>query len=283
MTSPEKERTDHLKLDPFGPVDWYLGLLDLAENVFTVFYFSSNYTFATVFVAFMVIDFIKSLNESFGTLCYKKFFIFTGIGLEILQVFVFLYFCDFAFVPKIFYGIIGGLQCLPDVYDIFQSEEKEEENDLTEDEKAAAKGTLFGFACSKFTIGLTLSAGTLFYVFTSLDSPFQDQWFQVYLTVIVWLQNLFILIVFTEYYPNIKLINEKIQRYNNFCALALLLAAFSIAVPYYQQGVHTKYDEVICIFAFIGFAAVPTYVYSIYTGKNLADLNKEEDELDIPV
>lgn len=266
-------------------LDMLIAFLDLAENIFTVFAFSSDFSFGAVLTTFLVIDLIKAEARAFSTCCLRSTVIpllLLVSAAEVLQAIAYMYFCEFSRISIIFCAGLAGIQIvltsLSEVYaqeDYIQLREKMAalQSQLSEDE--AQKACISEFCNHCFTkplaIGVIAVVSGVSFAYTASDSPFQSLWFQVLLTFYVWFLACGYEWMLDVYYK-VMVSEEEIHRgaiglvvvqeklpYGLIAFMAYGLVLFAISVDYYKTADY-KYDYVLCIFSLIGGSCIFCFV-----------------------
>lgn len=169
---------------------------DLTENLFTVFFFSSDFLFGT----FLAYDFTKSSLAKNDFVEWSTYYCLVAIGLETLQAWLYMYFCGYAYNAIIFYAIVVTLQCLKPLNELRKICCNKKVHD-----PSSSQSISINDVANKYLIhGASVQAssaiflGTVFYncmllpySFTSSESVFQLTWVQCYLTIVSWSYFLF--------------------------------------------------------------------------------------------
>lgn len=178
-----------------------------------------------------------------------------SIVIEFMQAVVYIYFCDYIIEAKIFFPIIAAVQCLAPLSAILDNKyEKTSQFDE------------FGPAFSKRIAGIGFGIGVLLFTFTTSNAIYQDYWYQIALTVYIWVLT-FILDNFSTYsfssmastfLPQFNIKTEKSFQYGDvlgFVAMYVIaLITFGAAIYYYQHGINSKYDYAVTILSIISGA-----------------------------
>jgi hypothetical protein len=278
-----------------GVIIW---LLDLGENIFTIFFFSSRFSIGFVFLSFILVGFVKSFSTQMSACGCKVTPHIYDIAMEVLEGVIYTYFCDFVLGAKIFFGIMIGIQSIVHLYELMFTEDFIEKNDdaskvpseAIEDGELSPEAKEMTEGCAKvctsnFTAAI-IGANSLLYAFTTSNSPFNDYWFQVVLTVYICIciessnQALDFSLAYPHLTVEINAVNGIFTLSLNMC---LGLVVFCIAVPYLQQGPETDYDYAICVISIFGGSVFFCYVCIglcyFMSGASSMDLN-EGNEID---
>lgn len=193
--------THYLQENTMSIIAIILAFLDLGENVFTTFQFSSDFSFGAVLTTFLVIDIIKAEARAFSHCCLKSTMIPLLLLLtlvEAVQAVAYMYFCKFSNASVIYFIVFAVVQVLlmfPEEVDGVKSylryREKMEHIISTtmndEEAETARMNEFVGNCCSRpLSVGMIVVLSGLSYSYTASDSPFQSLWFQVLLTIYVW-------------------------------------------------------------------------------------------------
>jgi hypothetical protein len=258
-------------------IDMLLCFLDLAENIFTVFAFSSAYSFGTVLTTFLVLDLIKAEARAFSTCCLRT----TAVPLiilltccEVVQAIAYMYFCDFTAVSIAFCAGLAGLEIIftaisevsgrldyvnfREKMDILQAQ-------LSEEEAQKASMNEFCNHCltKPLAVGVIAVVSGVSFSYTASDSPFQSLWFQVLLTFYVWflasgyewMLDMYYKVIVSEEEVHreaigLVVVTKKLP-YGVVAFIAYGLVLFAISIDYYKVA-ELEYDYVLCIFSLIG-------------------------------
>lgn len=262
-------------------MDMLILFLDLAENMFTVFAFSTEFSFSVILTTFLVLDLIKAEIRAFSTCCLRTTavpLILLLMASEVVQAIAYMYFCEFSRISVIFCAGLAGIQILltsySEVYgriDYIHFREKMEHLQLQLSEEEAQKASMNEFCnhclSKPLAVGTIAVLSCLSFSYTSSDSPFQSLWFQVLLTFYVWflasgyewMLDLYYKVIVSEEEVHRQAIGivvaQKKLPYGIVAFIAYGLVLFAISVDYYKVADY-EYDFVLCIFSLIGGSVI---------------------------
>lgn len=167
-------------------------VIDLAENIFTVYEFSDKYSFELVYFAFISFD-VASAYVTGVSACFPsaKCASILDCGLEVAQALVYLYFCDFSSSATTFFAIAAIAQCAIAII-IGILEDCISDGDRGESRR---RGDIAPLICCSvlfndpLRIAIWSTMFTIPFVFTSADSIYNQIPFQLILTVYVWITS----------------------------------------------------------------------------------------------
>lgn len=93
-------------------VPFAFSLLDLAENIFTIFFFSNRFSFTVIFLSFFALEFFGALVGTCDVMNPGLMTVILSICTEFGQCMLYIYFCDYSFPALIFYPVIASVQIL---------------------------------------------------------------------------------------------------------------------------------------------------------------------------
>lgn len=154
-------------------------LTDLAENLFTVFFFSSEFSNYQIFLTFMLLDIWDKVVDEGMSVCFPKIGALLKFAAEWVQCGLFIYFCGFTRNSIIFFVIIAFFQSCAQLTSFFEDEEAAGKSE----ERMAFEITQC--CCGPLSIVIIDILGWV-YTFGSPINPYSSTNFQALLTVYLW-------------------------------------------------------------------------------------------------
>jgi hypothetical protein len=273
-------------------ISFLYGILDLGENIFTIFYFSTRFSFGFVFLTFLVVDIIASVPDIYKSIKPSMVPDLMSIIVEYGQCMIYIYFCDYVYEALIFFPVIATVQATAPMLSIIR-------NDYDVGDDSLSFGDVFARRVSALGMGF----GVLLYTFTSSGSVFQFYWFQVALTSYIWLltfindnmKSYAMSTFYAKMLPDVvgesKVKSVKPGDFLGFFAMYIIaLITFAASIYYYQRGIDNTYDFVVTIMGIIAGAMMLLVtvcglclLYTLHaTGMTLSEVfdTKDEQEVD---